>query len=545
MREEVTVTSETRKRGALLSSASLLWCAIAVMATIALYARTLHNSLDGDFGSSASASCLLMARSFTQMGPIYTHFVPIQNNLPIGSNPDVYLHWPPLYPLALEGFFHTFGDTPIAGRLLGLLIVLAGAAIVALIARTLYSTRVALLSGFFYLTCRATFHGARPLVQQPLAILFGSAAVLFFLLAIKGAPQDAANSKQGTSGNLHKLYGLAGIVCISLAILSAWDPIFIPFGLLAGAIYGHNRFGIKLGIVYVATAILTFAVVQADYILSYPQLFKNQLSTIAFRMGLVRFDQSSSLSIHSIIYHSDYSGQLSVFDSLNSVSGFIYDFIGPFALLSVCILTLIWFRKAGLRERNPDSSFGFLLFSLGLPWIAWYLIMRNFVSIHSFALVLAVPFAAIASARVLDEIWVFLNEDTEHAPILWIMSTVFPFLIFFPLLTEVRFAHVPPEPVLFSDLSPLVEQETPQNSVILSPSNSLVPSYYSHRHFVRGIRSDAWLKQAVALAHADFSGSPVFLAVQDADRKDFTELLSNLKVYARKGDSELYEIDSK
>jgi len=110
--------------------------AAAALALIALYARLLHLSFDGDYQGWASASCMTMAHSFNQLGALHLHFVPVQNNLPLGSDPDVYLHWPPLFPLLLSVVTRVLGDHESSGRLFALTITLATTCVVMAIARS-------------------------------------------------------------------------------------------------------------------------------------------------------------------------------------------------------------------------------------------------------------------------------------------------------------------------------------------------------------------------------------------------------------------------
>jgi hypothetical protein len=525
----------------ILRPAALFWCAVAFAGNIVLFLRSLHMSLDGEYQGWASASCLTMARAFNALGALHMRFVPIQNNLPVGSDPDVYLHWPPLYPLVLAGFLRIFGDRPASGRILELLVVFLTAAIVMLIARRLFSPRVALLSGFFYLACRATFQGGSAILQQPLAMLFASASVLFFLLALKPATNTVPRCPEEQETPLHMPFALLGVFFVILTILTAWDPVFIPFGLFAGAVYLRHRAGMRLGSAYIAAAVITFAGIQADYILSYPVLFKNQLATIAYRVGM-HFNADSSVRLHTIVDRTHFSSQLSLFGALASISTFIYTFIGPFAILACCVVFAIWIQNARLRERHPDRSTVQLFFGLGLPWIVWYLLMKNYVAIHSFVLIMATPFAGIACAMVLDAIWRFLSAHPRGRGGLWVMATVFPALILFPLMNGIQSAKVPAETPQFIDFSPLVERSTPPDAVVLSPSESMVPIYYSHRHIVRGIQSDQWLQVSIAQAHTAFPGSPLFLALLDADRKYFPVTLPHLKLLAQQGDAAVYEL---
>jgi hypothetical protein len=270
-------------------------------------------------------------------------------------------------------------------------------------------------------------------------------------------------------------------------------------------------------------------------------MFKNQLATIAFRAGL-HFDASSSIRPHSIADSVNYSLHYSIFWLIEQIGNNIYDFIGPFALLSSCIVFAIWLQAARLRERHPAPSTVLLVFGLGLPWIVWTAAMPNYMAIHSFTLVLATPFVAISSAFVLNAIWDFLSVAPQRRPLYWIMVGIFPLLILYPLIMGIGNAHVPESEPLFQDFSAVVERSTPLDAIVISPCESFVPLYSSHRHFIRGIQSDSVLQSVIGQARLDFPGDPLFLAIQDEDRNDLPVTLSHLKPLARQGDSTVYSL---
>jgi 4-amino-4-deoxy-L-arabinose transferase-like glycosyltransferase len=521
-------------RSSLLKPAAF-WLAFAVLALIALYARLLHLSFDGDFQGWASASCMTMAHSFNQLGALHTHFVPIQNNLPLGSDPDVYLHWPPLFPLLLSFVTRILGDHESSGRLFALTITLATACVVVAITRHLYGTRTALLSGFFFLTARATFEGGRAILHQPLAMLFGSATVLFFLLAVE-APASAAR----VPTSRRRLFATLGLLATICTVLSAWDPIFIPLGLLLSAIYLRRRDAIRLASLYLFIGVLTFIAVQANYILSYPALFQNQFATIAYRAG-IRFNIESSTRLHTIVDLVHYGfNQLSFLGTCSHILRWIFQDFDTFSLLAAFLFLAFWLES----NRRQNDSAAYIIGGLCLPWLLFYVLMRNYVAIHPFALVLGTPFLAISSGFVLDRIWEFLNTDgrNDRRYLLRVMIVVLPLLILYPLLTNVRDAKRPYEPPKFQDLSAIIQNNTPPNAVTLSAAESAVPIYYSDRHVVRGIESPELLHLAIPQARAAFPGSPLFFALQDVDRPAFANALPNFVVVARQGDSTLYAV---
>jgi hypothetical protein len=175
--------------------------------------------------------------------------------------------------------------------------------------------------------------------------------------------------------------------------------------------------------------------------------------------------------------------------------------------------------------------------------------MRNYVSIHPFALVLGAPFLAITSGYVLDRIWDRLHTatiaDNNRRHLLRVMLVIFPLLTLYPLFMAVRNARIPYEPPQYQDLSVIVQHNTPPNAVALSSAQSAVPIYYSDRHIVRGIVTPDLLRLAIPQARAAFPGSPLFFAIQDIpdiDRASFTDTLKQFAPVAHQGDSTLYAI---
>jgi 4-amino-4-deoxy-L-arabinose transferase-like glycosyltransferase len=533
---------ESPRRSSLFKAAAF-WLAVSTLALAALYARLLHLSFDGDYQGWASASCMTMAHSFNQLGALHTHFVPIQNNLPLGTDPDVYLHWPPLFPLLLSMVTRVLGDHESSGRLFALTITLATTCIVIAIARRLYGIRIALLSGFFFLTARATYEGGRAILHQPLAMFFGSATILLFLLAIDTPAVPTNTAPHSTSRR--RLFAVLGLFTTICTVLSAWDPIFIPFGLLLSSIYLRRRDAIRLAGLYLLANVLTFVAVQADYILAYPALFRNQFATIAFRAGL-KFNVESSTRLHTIVDSVHYTtSQLSFIGTYSHALRWLFEGFGTFTLLAPFLFLALWLQS----DRRQNISAVYLLGGLGLPWLIFYAVMRNYVSIHPFALVLGAPFLAITSGYVLDRIWDRLHTatiaDNNRRHLLRVMLVIFPLLTLYPLFMAVRNARIPFEAPQYQDLSVIIQHNTPPNAVTLSSAESAVPIYYSDRHIVRGIATPALLKLAIPQARAAFPESPLFFAIQDTpdiDRASFTNALQQFTPIAHRGDSTLYAI---
>ncbi len=520
-KQNVIATQHSSRR---LSGVACAWFFLAVLLIVLLYSRILNMTLDGDIHGWASSNCMTQARSFLELGPWRTHFVPVQNNPPLGLDPDVYLHWPPLVPLVISWSMRIFGDKEAAGRVVELLVSLLTASLLVLLGKALYSLRVGMLTGFFFLTSAAIYEGGRVIVQPPMAMMFAVAAVLFYVLA--------SNRRKG-----YKLWAAAGVSSAALMVLASWDPIFMPLGLLLAALYARNSFKVKLAAGYLAAALLSFAAVQADYILSYPALFTDQIATIGYRMGLP-FKAPAVVRLHGIVDQVGYKVQFSALTSfVNQISNLLRDF-SPFVLLAGCLFLAFWLHPSLRRDERRLLVAGGLCF----PWIFWAVVMRQYMGIHGFTLVLAAPFLAFAAGLILDDVLGKLLDRREWRAAAWVVALVLPVLVFHGAVQaaiHVKERFTKPE---FRDFSALVRQEAPPNAVVLSPEQFSVPVYYSRRHIVRGIDSPQLLQQAMRQARAAFPGSPLYLAVKTGDEGELGPTVANLAPLARLGDSAIYAL---
>src|SRR5258708_37750191 len=59
----------------------------------------------------ASAHFATIARNFAEHGIFSLRGIPIENNDPLTSEPDTYLHWPPVFFYVLGGWIAVFGDS--------------------------------------------------------------------------------------------------------------------------------------------------------------------------------------------------------------------------------------------------------------------------------------------------------------------------------------------------------------------------------------------------------------------------------------------------
>ncbi len=512
---------------------AIVWLILAALVTIGVYIKHRTVSLDGDYNGWASASCMIMARAFTQLGIWQTHLVPFQNNLPVGNDPDVYLHWPPLYPVVLSVFVRLFGDSASSGRLLELVIILASALFVFLIARQLYAPRVGILAAFFFLTTAITFTAGFAILQQPLSLLFALISVYCFLHAIPdGFLERMKLSSRNPSSSLpysvrlrpHSLsspHGTPSSFPLVCSLQHSISVIAKPYGLLA---------------FYCLTAVGTFIGVQVLYILSYPKLFANQLATIAYRAGL-QFHGEHGVRLATIVDVVHYDEHFNLATAFWHVLRNIEKLLPSIVVVACLLFAAIWWQNGKRSDRSATWAIGSLL----LPVVVWFVVMNNYVAIHSFPLILAAPFVALAAGFVLDLLWKRYSVLPTDGHILWTLLLGVPFVAILPLLAEYRDASVIVKPE-FASLSAIIRDGTPAGAVVLTPEPSLVPVYYSQRHVIRGTNSDTWLSWAIPEARKQFPGAPLYLAMRDSDAQNFHSGFQLVAQDRQLGDSTLYRV---
>ena len=312
---------------------------------------------------------MTMAHSFNQLGALHLHFVPIQNNLPLGSDPDVYLHWPPLFPLLLSFVTRILGDHESSARLFALAITLATACVVLAIARRLYGTAHALLSGFFFSPPTAIYDGGRAILDHPLTKIFGIRHRPF-LPPGKSKYPPAAEQFIQPQQTLRRLSAFSSS--------SAPSPPSWTLALSHSASSSHPSTCAAATppvwvVGYLIANVITFIAVHADYILAYPALFRHQFATIAYRAGL-KFDVYSSLRLHTIVDTVHYStAHFSFLGTYSHILRWLYESFGNFYSLAP-FLFLDLLATSPIADKTQQRSTSW---AASAPWLLYYVYRRN------------------------------------------------------------------------------------------------------------------------------------------------------------------------
>jgi hypothetical protein len=337
------------------------------------------------------------------------------------------------------------------------------------------------LAGYFWLTLPVVQQFGDLVAQQSLAMLFVVAAVAAFY---------SAKEK-------------IGAVLLFLAVLSSWEAVLvIPGFCLASRGVPELRRGTVLAAVGAGAALVG---VMSLFTLGSTRLAVDTLQTVKYYMGL------SPVYSHVI---PNGLGVLSFSQQLRYLLGNHVFMIGLPGLIAVIILLV----------RRPANGL-LIVYGLASPWIIWTAVMRTHTAFHSFELLIAAPLAALALT------WIAAAGLRSR----WSMSAA---LKAAAVLTLTTLWTILPRPITGGDRNTEdqiryardVRDSVGADAIVVAPTVSAVPLYYSERHIVRGITNDGVLAKHLQDIRRQFPASPLYLAIPPSLAGDFAGTLAQATV---------------
>jgi 4-amino-4-deoxy-L-arabinose transferase-like glycosyltransferase len=475
------------------------WTFLALALTVATWLITIKRPFGAELHAWASAHMSLMARSFVENGVFHLHGVPIQNNAPLSTQPDRYIHWPPLFAILLSVAFRILGDSAFTAHVFVFLLNLIYLGVIFKLAKLCFGKQAAILSMFGVATVPVFFQ-YNTLVWTVNA---GVTAIMIALYCLVRATEKELNWQ----------WVWGGMAAIVAGTLMSWEPILLGFVLLVIAALLKSKSAIRVAIAYAASGIATMLLILLVYVTASPELRADLWSTIAVRLG--GNYSSSTVPIHAIfdrMWYADHD-----WDRWTLVARSFY-LIGPIALLAIAGLLLWTWEK-----RNEVKSTVFILGGLLGVWLGWFLIFPNHVYVHDYQWLLAVPLAGIAVGVGLDAATPRLTGSLE-----WLTLAIVPAMLILPLAGNTSSAYDARNarsPIL--DFAREIQENTPPTAVVLSVSPSMVPVYYSDRHTLRYVEDDETLKLMNREVWQVFPGSEVYLAITPVYSVRFPCALAN------------------
>lgn len=516
----------------------------ALLVTLGIWFVLARGKIAQPFGMDphawGSAHAVTIARSFIQRG-LGSRGIPVQNNLPLGNSPDWYVHWPPLYDLLLTAWLRVFGVTEAAARASALLFSLAAAAALALLANLIAGRRAAIVAATALLCLPIVFSYSLLVCSLNLAIVFMLLALWCFLRATH-------------DHEIRPLYKWGAILFLLAGILCEWEPLLLCPALLVAALLQHNRMKFRLALLMTFSGIAAVIGTLAYYLALVPSTRADLLATIAYRAGF-GYRPHSHIPLHALPdqawYHTQSISWQRILQSFSLRAGGL-GLIGLFCVLA-CLVVALW---PGLRSHGAaiavlaiaalslaavssiamelaplvefvalpclllllwprlakDRPALVMVAVLAVPYLLWWVLMPNHALIHDYELMLFAPAAALAIALVFTSGAAMIDAYLVRA---WRGIGYLPLLA--ALVASLYSArNLAPDPYLQpheAAYGTAIRAATPAGAVVLIPSPSLVPVYYSERHIIRLVADDDSVDRVLPQAQSEFPGAPIYVAV--------------------------------
>jgi len=475
--------------------AKVLLASVAALLTFVYWIAGLNDPFSLEPHAWASAHMALLARSLAQLGVVHLHGVPIQNNLPLGVQPDRYVHWPPLYPILLSVAFRIFGESEAVVHAFVIAVNLCYIGAFYFLVRRCFGRDVATLSLFALLTI-PIFIRYGTLVWTPNAGLGAVCAAIYCFV-------------RGTEATLNWKWVSTGAVAVALGVLLSWEVAPLGLVLLGAAMCQRSRARQIAAAVYAVAGLCTVAIVLVLLVSSSPELRNDLWATVRFRMG--GSYHPADIPIHAWADHMEYTVRMTAMGWVR-VLGIWGLFLDPLGLLATMGL-IIW--SWNNRKNQPEAflAVGGLLGIVGV-WIA---VFPNHVYIHSYQALFAAPVVSIALGVALNGGFGYLKGAFSRKIIL-----IAPLILIVPLVwhTTTTFRRLQPDEVL--EYAKDIENSTPASAVVLSPLSTMVAVYYSHRHIIRAIKDDQAVRSVTRQAETIFPGSDIYIAIPPGSVEGFS-----------------------
>ncbi|HEX2115874.1 MAG TPA: hypothetical protein VHM01_15825 [Alphaproteobacteria bacterium] len=470
-----------------LARLKLLLSVVAVV-TAALFVWPLFVIDRFDYPHAwVSAHFATMARSFAEHGVIALGGVPVQNNSPITSEPDFYIHWPPFGPIFLGWLFSAFrSDGELLVHASSLSLVALQAALLFLWLRQSASLIAAAFGTLVLLNAPIVVKYGHVWLHLHLALLLAFAAFVAFHRAMLDAAYQCRTVAMGS-------------LLFALACFTTWEPVLALPGLAVYLAIFRSRRAMLALTAYAAAGVAAIAATFALYANEVEGLATRLIARAMFRAGLADFSVAGDTRLHDLANFSP--------EHAMSWSGLLATWLGRLSLLGLVGLFALIFllaQIAGKASRAGADRNWLILAPLLAMWALWSALMPQHTFIHEYQLVLGALPVALAAGFVADRLGplALASSATEArtASLLRIGLLSTPVLLVLLRLPQdyQKFRAFRPEGSNAVQIGVLLRALVPDGSVIFVPWYDMVPTYYSKLHIVRGIDGAAMIQRNAA-----------------------------------------------
>ena len=499
--------------------ASIAWICIAVLLTFVYWMVKLNDPFADEPHAWASAHMALLAHSFSQLGIVHLHGVPIQNNLPLGTQPDKYIHWPPLYAMLLGVAFRILGESEAAVHAFVICGNIFYLAAFYFLVKRCFDREVAAYSLFALLTIPVFVQYGRLAWTPNVAMGAVSTALYCFL--------------RGTETNLNFKWITAGAASVAFGVFFSWEVAPLGFILLCLGLLLRSRIRQIAAAVYAAAGLGSVGIVLVLLVSSSPELQHDLWSTVRFRMG--GGYEPADIPIHAWADHMIYVTHLTLKDWFLNMLDVWEPLLGGTLGLLAMIGVVVWSWNNRKNRPNEFFAVGGLI---GIV-VTWCALFPNHVYIHAYEALIAAPIFSVSLGVALDA----ANESLKGA-FRWVAILIVPLILMVPLARATAGGFTKPQPSPLLDYAKDIENNTPETAVVLSPSPNMLPVYYSHRHIIRSVGNDEALRSVMHQARRVFPGSDVFIAITPESLAQFSCVSSHFPLINRTRNLILFKVTS-
>ena len=470
----------------------------------------------------ASAHFATIAQAFASHGIIGLHGAPIENFDPLTTQPDNYLHWPPLYFYVLSLVAQVFPDSIRAMHLFMAVIAIGNAWVMWTIASMFFKQRAAIVCGCAFLLMPATLRYGLVLLPANLGVLGVSVTLLFLLRYLQGNDGGGRRSLD---------LGLSALAFF-LACFASWEPFLALPGLLLA--YGLSRRleVLKAFFCWAVAAGAAGALTLIIFALSDPTFVADLWSIFTFRLGLTQYLPLST-RIHAV------EGQLETIQSLNVFSSALYFFeayvVRTQAFCGSLGIAGIFALLAAVRSRRgaPGDSLAAVVLPLGTFWLGWAVIMQGHYIIHEYQMILAGPLLAIGVACVyalLEETVIAMQDSWSRDSLAMLTNLALPCaLLFMGVAAAAVTVRGDPEAWQLANFGRHIGTEVPAGAMVVTSEMSMVQTYYAKRHIIRGVPDSAFLEARLGMMQDICPGCSLYLALRRQNTEKFRGMLDRLQ----------------
>ena len=455
-----------------------------------------------------------IASTFAEVGIIDLGGVPIQNNLPLTTLPDVYANWPPVYGYALSFVIRLFGDGEGVVHAFACSVVLLSALLILLIIRRSFGTLAGLCGAALFLNMPIIATYGHMASQLNLCV----ALLLLALLLMLQATDPARQSRAVWSA-------LGSALALALAVGSSWEAVLATPVLFGLALLRQSRADLHLSFGLGVTGTLTVLAVLALYFWSYPEYFEAVVERVRMRAG---FGAEYEAAANPLFESPHFLQERAEAATTASWAQSMFTALRRFADLGpVGVIAILFFAVARLPRVLPPAQIDKAVFAILGAYFIWGLAMPHHMVIHDYQTLLVAPAPALAFGLLIGRLPVSAHWDKG------VLTALLLAVVATSVLARVQDTRallsrqsVSPEITFLQAVAEVV----PEDAIVMHPSRSMVPVYYADAHVIRYVADDATLETVQENVQALCPECPVFLAIPASASAQFPRGLARLPV---------------